>query len=293
MRDGVPRGWSGSWRADVEQLPQSICVFSRFLLPLHRQAKRSGIWKTPFGKHRLEPFGLRARRLKSTLFKSGEPNRRLTPILRKSIAIHLPFLSRYFCKSIALLLAQNIVYIYIPPLCITIRLPVVSQYFCRSIRVRGRWHTPNVRGPHMGGQIRRGWIWRFWGAPIFCPEVRGPQTSIFKGFWDLWTENRGAPKNAKFNRDASQPPFAALWQSRWMSLRKPFQVSRVSPENSQALWHICLECQPKACWLGFYLGKRKHTPPCSSAELFFAKKKRGPQRKDFGGRYGFPGFHRV
>ena len=41
------------------------------------------------------------------------------------------------------------------------------------------------------------------------------------------------------------------------------------------------------------LGKEKHTPPCSNAELFFAEKKRGPQRKDFGGRYGFPGFHRV
>ena len=31
--------------------------------------------------------------------KSGEANRPLTPILLKSIAIHLPFLSRYFCKS--------------------------------------------------------------------------------------------------------------------------------------------------------------------------------------------------
>ena len=41
----------------------------------------------------------------------------------------------------------------------------------------------------------------------------------------------------------------------------------------------------------FLLGKRKHTPPCSSAELFFAEKKNGPQRKDFGGGYGFPGFH--
>ena len=36
------------------------------------------------------------------------------------------------------------------------------------------------------------------------------------------------------------------------------------------------------------LGKSKHTPPCSGAELFFAEKKWGPQRKDFGGRYGFP-----
>ena len=34
------------------------------------------------------------------------------------------------------------------------------------------------------------------------------------------------------------------------------------------------------------LGKRKHTLPCSSAELFFAEKM-GPLRKDFGGGYGF------
>ena len=32
---------------------------------------------------------------------------------------------------------------YIPPICITILLPFVSRYFCRSIRVRGRWDTPN------------------------------------------------------------------------------------------------------------------------------------------------------
>ena len=59
----------------------------------------------------------------------------------KSIAIHLPFLSRYFCKSIALLLAESCIYNYTPPICITIRLPFVSRYFCRSIRVRGRWGT--------------------------------------------------------------------------------------------------------------------------------------------------------
>ena len=41
------------------------------------------------------------------------------------------------------------------------------------------------------------------------------------------------------------------------------------------------------------LGKRKHTPPCSSAELVFARKIWGTQKKDFGGRYGCPSFHRA
>ena len=47
----------------------------------------------------------------------------------------------------------------------------------------------NFRGPQMGGWIRCGWIWRFWGAPIFCSEVPNP---LKIGIWHLWTENRGA-----------------------------------------------------------------------------------------------------
>ena len=70
---------------------------------------------------------------------SGESHRPLTPILLKSITIHLPFLSRYFCKSMPFSW-QRIV--YTPPICITIRLPFVSRYFCGSIRVRGCWNTP-------------------------------------------------------------------------------------------------------------------------------------------------------
>ena len=74
--------------------------------------------------------------------ESGESNRSLTPILLKSIAIHLPlaFLSRYFGKSMP---SSWQTVPYTPPICIAIRLPFVSRYFFRSIRVRGRWDTPN------------------------------------------------------------------------------------------------------------------------------------------------------
>ena len=68
----------------------------------------------------------------------GESNRPLTPILLKSIAIHLPFLSRCFGKSMPSSwqkVADTL------PICITIQLPFVSRYLCRSIRVRGRWNT--------------------------------------------------------------------------------------------------------------------------------------------------------
>ena len=51
----------------------------------------------------------------------------------------------------------------------------------------------------MGGWISRGWISRFWGAPIF--QSRDPKMLVFQGLWDVWTENGGAPKNAKSNHD--------------------------------------------------------------------------------------------
>ena len=53
----------------------------------------------------------------------------------------------------------------------------------------------------MGGQIRRGRIWRFWGAPIFSPEV--PKYLLFKGLGPLDGKS-GRPKNAKFNHDGSR-----------------------------------------------------------------------------------------
>ena len=57
--------------------------------------------------------------------------------------------------------------------------------------------------------------------------------------------------------------------------------------------HLPVAIQFLRFWQSQKLGKRKHTPPCSSAHLFFAEKKWGPQRKNFGGRYGCLGFCRV
>ena len=75
----------------------------------------------------------------------------LTPILLKSIAPDLPFLSRYFCKSMPSSWQKAL---YAPPICITMHLPFVLRYFCRSIRVRGRWNTsklfPGTKPIHAG-----------------------------------------------------------------------------------------------------------------------------------------------
>ena len=53
-----------------------------------------------------------------------------------------PISMAYFCKSMPPSW-QKVV--YTPPICITIRLPFVSRYFCKSIGVRGRWNTPKLR----------------------------------------------------------------------------------------------------------------------------------------------------
>ena len=105
--------------------------------------------------------------------KSGGSNRPLTPILLKSIAIHLPFLSRYFCKSMPSSW-QKVV--YTPPICITIRLPFVSRYFCRSIRVTGRWGTPKKSIHHHRGD-----------PPFFIFSFSGSEAlSCIPFFPDLW-----------------------------------------------------------------------------------------------------------
>ena len=62
----------------------------------------------------------------------------------------------------------------------------------------------------MGGQIRRGWFWRFWGAPIFRPEVPNP---LKIGIWGPLDWSLGRPKNAKTFHDGSDPPFVALWRA--------------------------------------------------------------------------------
>ena len=61
----------------------------------------------------------------------------------------------------------------------------------------------------MGGQIRRGWIWRFWGRPDV--PSRGPQNPLKIGIWGPLDWKLGRPKNAKSYHDGSDPPFAALW----------------------------------------------------------------------------------
>ena len=79
--------------------------------------------------HKNPEVYLKFRRVKSTPDPDTFEKYRDTP----------PISMAYFCKSMPPSW-QKVV--YTPPTCITIRLPFVSRYFCRSIRVRGRESTP-------------------------------------------------------------------------------------------------------------------------------------------------------
>ena len=90
----------------------------------------------------------------------------------------------------------------------------------------------------MGGQIRRGRIWRFWGAPLFSPEVPKylflkAQIPIFKGFWDLWTENRGDPRAPNSTTTDLTPHLRPSDKIFRVFLREP-QEARIALKSSGA-----------------------------------------------------------
>ena len=150
--------------------------------PLHLKA---------FAGHRsfTEAAALQApvfRRVKSTL----------TPILLKSIAIHLPFLLRYICTSMP---SPSQKVVYTPPICIAIRLPFVSRYFCRSIRVRGRWNAPKFSificlDSSFSADRPRQFMRTLLPArsAIFCqPSVNFLLISVIGGFWEGGSRKEG------------------------------------------------------------------------------------------------------
>ena len=139
-RQFLPRDINLSRRALWVPIPIPICNYFRLIsLPMPIPA--------PFPAPPTESFGSKkftdatfflslfwaSYRYRYRYHYSGEPHRPLTLLLLKNIAIHLPFLSRYFCTSMPSSW-QKVV--HTPTIYITIRLPFVSRCFCRSIRVR-------------------------------------------------------------------------------------------------------------------------------------------------------------
>ena len=158
----------------------------------------------------LRQLSLRAgRRQGGGWFKKGVSLRRVTstpdPDTFEKYRIHLPFLSRYFCKSMSSSWQKGV---YTPSICITIRLPFVLRYFCRSIRVRGRWNTPNSRCAHF--------------LPNLCffvlvLSVFGPSRSC-RGFPDL-------PLSGPISRDT------AILSLRYHISRDTFSGRSAAPQN--------------------------------------------------------------
>ena len=123
----------------------------------------------------------------------GESHRPLTPILLKGIPIHLPFLSRYFCKVMPFFWEKVV---HTPPICITTCLPFVSQYFCRSIRVRGRWNTPKVWAADLSKNNPMGYA---------ANASSGGQFGAPGRSWKPGHQQHPGPKNQDSQRMLNQP----------------------------------------------------------------------------------------
>ena len=69
-----------------------------------------------------------------------------------------------------------------PDFAVTRTLEAQQRYFFTSCDASSESmkKIKTIRGPQMGGQIRRGRIWRFWGRPNF--QSRDPQIPFLKGF---------------------------------------------------------------------------------------------------------------
>ena len=83
------------------------------------------------------------------------------------------------------------------------RCDAMCRQCARKRLSRRMWSSFNIRGPQMGGQIRRGWIRRFWGAPIFRPEVPKPFRNRYLGTSGL---KIGAPQKRQILPRRIWPP---------------------------------------------------------------------------------------
>ena len=102
---------------------------------------------------------------------------------------------------------------------------------------------PIVRGPRVAhpprGWIRRGvWIWCFWGAPIFRPEVPKPFKKYT--FWDLWIQNRGCVLWR----------FWCLGMKRFGAIPLPPACARESPSISAILARYYMKTSKNGCDAG-------------------------------------------
>ena len=86
-----------------------------------------------------------------------------------------------------------------------------------------------IRGPQMGGQICRGRIWRFWGTPIFSPEV--PKYLFLKG---LGTSGRkiGAPQKTPNSTTTDLTPHLRPSVIMYFYLTRSFCLTRLKAKKS-------------------------------------------------------------
>ena len=98
----------------------------------------------------------------------------------------------------------------------------------------------------MGGQIRRGRIWYFRGAPIFSPEV---QNTYFQRFGDLWTENRDAPKTPNSTTTITHKKITELIPKQFRFGNSSTQITKYNSQNNSVRDSVilCSHFLPRPC----------------------------------------------
>ena len=125
---------------------------------------------------------------------------------------------------------------------------------------KGWWSRPLFVGPFpwekgnqraANGGLDPSWLnLAFLGAPRF--SLQRSQNPLKLVFWDLGTENHGAPQNAKFNHDGSNPPFCDPLSKHINKIPRkvPGQsliIPRLSTEFSRRYWQASAISQRHRC----------------------------------------------
>ena len=111
---------------------------------------------------------------------------------------------------------------------------LVNRWNPQGTAGKGRQLATVFRGPQMGGQIRRGRSWRFWGAPIFRPEIPKPFKNRYLGTSGL---KIGAPQKPQILPWRIWPPICGP-----LKYTTSYDMLWHSTKLYGMLWHFATCC---------------------------------------------------
>ena len=147
---------------------------------------------------------------------SGESHRPLTAIHLKSIATHLPFVSRYAWK-VCPLAGGNLEVMCTHPVCIT-----RHDAFCRSVRARGRWTPPPPKKniPQRGIENKRGRGKRRNRCTIATQYIKYVQ--LLRNYWAIVAPHNPEEQGEVLDNQLSMGTIASPFVDYCVSSRDPF-----------------------------------------------------------------------